>query len=158
MDRPEYYGYTLRISPDTPADLAYFEQASPAALGALTYVAFETRRLYQAMGARRRGVSPAGGHLAGGAGGFRESDGGRDAEAHCSGQVFDIDYSTLPSKELECLRFVLNDLGWDGYLGFVEDGRDTLHIGCSPTSRDFFATVFQEAVGSPSVSAVEDLR
>ena len=66
---------------------------------------------------------------------------------HCSGQVFDIDYSGLPPGELECLRFVLNDLGWDGYLGFVEEGRDNLHIGCSPTARDFFATVFGEAAG-----------
>jgi len=49
--------------------------------------------------------------------------------------VFDIDYAGLPPGEQECLRFVLNDLGWDGYLGFVEDGMDSLHIGCSPASR-----------------------
>jgi hypothetical protein len=48
---------------------------------------------------------------------------------------------------MECLRFVLDDLGWDGYLGFIDEGRDNLHIGCSPSTRDFFATVFQEAVG-----------
>jgi hypothetical protein len=59
--------------------------------------------------------------------------------------VFDIDYAGLPPKEVECLRFVLNDLGWDGYLGFVDEGRDNLHIGCSPSSREFFTTVFQEA-------------
>jgi hypothetical protein len=40
---------------------------------------------------------------------------------------------------------VLNDLGWDGYLGFVEEGMDSLHIGCSPDARDFFTSVFQEA-------------
>ena len=68
-----------------------------------------------------------------------------EALAHCSGQVFDIDYAGLPPGELECLRFVLDDLGWDGYLGFVEDGMDSLHIGCSPASRDFFTSVFQEA-------------
>jgi hypothetical protein len=38
-------------------------------------------------------------------------------------------------------------LGWNGYLGFIEKGRDHLHIGCSPDSRDFFETVFEEAVG-----------
>ena len=54
--------------------------------------------------------------------------------------------SLLPA-ELECLRFVLGDLGWDGYLGFVEEGMDNLHIGCSPASRDFFVSVFQEALG-----------
>jgi hypothetical protein len=46
---------------------------------------------------------------------------------------------------LECLRFVLDDLGWCGYLGFVEDGAGRLHIGCSPGSREFFAGVWQEA-------------
>jgi hypothetical protein len=46
---------------------------------------------------------------------------------------------------LECLRFVLDDLGWSGYLGFVEDGADRLHIGCSPESREFFTDVWQEA-------------
>jgi len=152
LNRPEYYGYTLRVSPDSPADLAYFEQASPAALGALTYVAFETRRLLEAL--NDSSVK------------FRPLEitalvepqnmmkpGDREAEAHCSGQVFDIDYGTLPSREVECLRFVLADLGWNGYLGFVEDGHATLHVGCSPTSRDFFATVFQEATGKPSLSS-----
>src|ERR1035441_5998235 len=62
----------------------------------------------------------------------------REARAHASGQVFDIEYSGLPPGELECLRFVLDDLGWDGYLGFVEEGSANLHIGCSPSSRDFF--------------------
>jgi hypothetical protein len=56
----------------------------------------------------------------------------RDEAAHSSGQVFDIDYSGLPPLELECLRFILDDLGDDGYLGFVQVGRETLHIGCSP--------------------------
>jgi hypothetical protein len=70
----------------------------------------------------------------------------REAMAHASGQVFDIDYSGLPPGELECLRFVLDDLGWDGYLGFVEEGNANLHIGCSPSSRDFFTRVYQEAL------------
>ena len=78
---------------------------------------------------------------------FARQIGQREGLPHCSGQVFDIDYSSLPPGEVECLRFVLNDLGWDGYLGFVEEGRDNLHIGCSPGSRDFFAAVFEEAVG-----------
>jgi len=70
-----------------------------------------------------------------------------EALSHCSGHVFDIDYSALPPAELECLRFVLSDLGWEGYLGFVEDGMDSLHIGCSPASREFFTKVFKEAAG-----------
>ena len=63
---------------------------------------------------------------------YASQKGKPEALAHCSGHVFDIDYSALPPAELECLRFVLSDLGWEGYLGFVEDGMDSLHIGCSP--------------------------
>ena len=70
-----------------------------------------------------------------------------EALAHCSGQVFDIDYSNMPPGELECLRFVLNDLGWDGYLGFVDEGRSSLHIGSSPSAREFFTAVYEEAAG-----------
>ena len=146
LDRPDFFGYRLNISTDTPADLSYFSEASPSALGTLMYVAFETRRLHEDMRPKERFqplvvtslVEPED---------FVRQTGQREALYHCSGQVFDIDYSSLPPGEVECLRFVLSDLGWDGYLGFVEEGRDNLHIGCSPTSRDFFATVFQEAAG-----------
>jgi hypothetical protein len=41
---------------------------------------------------------------------------------------------------------MLEDIGWDGYLGFVQVTGDTLHIGCSPSSREFFASVFQDAI------------
>ena len=157
LDRPDYYGYSLRVSPDTPADLDFYQQASPSALGALTYIAFETRRLFEQMhpsGEKfrplpvtalvepediRAEVQPAG----------RSS---RTARATSSISII----PGLPPAELECLRFVLNDLGWNGYLGFVEEGRDNLHIGCSPTSRSFFTTVFEEAVGKKTeVSALQ---
>ena len=124
-----------------------FQQASPSALGALTYIAFETRRLFEQMhrpgrsSARCRSLRWWNRRTS------RRSPASGKAISHCSGHVFDIDYSGLPPAELECLRFVLNDLGWNGYLGFVEEGRDNLHIGCSPTSRDFFTTVFEEAAG-----------
>ena len=47
LDRPEYFGYSLARFAGHPADLEYFQQASPAALGTLTYIAFETRRLFE---------------------------------------------------------------------------------------------------------------
>jgi len=43
----------------------------------------------------------------------------------------------------------LDDLGWDGYLGFIQVTGDTVHIGCSPASREFFAGVFEEAAALP---------
>ena len=69
----------------------------------------------------------------------------REALSHVSGQVFDIDASALSPAEMECLRFVLDDLGWAGYLGFVDEGQNTLHIGCAPSARDFFTAVFADA-------------
>ena len=148
--RPDYFGYALRLA----ADSDYLSEASPSAVGTLAYIAFETRRLYEEMGAK---------------GPFRpllvtslvepEDYASRrskpEALSHCSGHVFDIDYSALPPAELECLRFVLSDLGWEGYLGFVEDGMDSLHIGCSPGSREFFTKVFKEAAGKAAGDMVE---
>jgi len=36
-------------------------------------------------------------------------------------------------------------LGWDGYLGFIQVTGDTMHVGFSPSSREFFTSVFEEA-------------
>ena len=143
-DKSDYLGYTLRLSPPDTATVQ-FSQAAPAALGALTYVAFETHRLYLDRNQVDEPFQPlAVTALVEPEDGARQS-GQREAAAHSSGQVFDIDTSHMPAPELECLRFVLNDLGWSGYLGFVEDGADRLHIGCAPGSRDFFSGVWQEA-------------
>lgn len=148
LDRPEYFGYRLNLSPDSPSNLEYFSEASPAAIGTLTYIAFETRRLHQEMKPKGEKFRPLTVTSLVEPEDYARQLGQREGLSHCSGQVFDIDFASLPPGELECLRFVLSDLGWDGYVGFVEDGRDSLHIGCSPTSRDFFSTVFEEAMGS----------
>ena len=138
-DRSAYLGYTLRLTSGAAAE------ATPAALGALEYLAYETRRLYESMEPGEDSfrplevtslVEPEAAALPEGAG---------EALAHRSGEVFDITIGNLPTGELECLRFILDDLGWDGYLGFFEEGRDSLHIGCAPAARDFFTSVFQEA-------------
>lgn len=154
LNRPEYFGYVVRIAPNQPSNLEYLSEASPSAVGTLAYIAFETRRLYEATGKGPNFkplevtslVEPED---------YAGQRGRPEALAHCSGQVFDIDYSALPPGELECLRFVLSDLGWNGYLGFVEDGMDSLHIGCSPGSRDFFTSVFEDALGNKSADHAE---
>jgi hypothetical protein len=145
FDRPDYFGYSLRIAADDPSILEDFSKASPAAIGTLTYIAFETRRLYEELGGNREKFRPLEVTSLVEPEDYARQLGKPEALSHCSGQVFDIDYAGLPPGEQECLRFVLDDLGWDGYLGFVEDGMDSLHIGCSPASRDFFTSVFQEA-------------
>jgi len=145
FDRPDYFGYTLKIAADDPLDLEDFSKASPAAIGTLTYIAFETRRLYGELAGNEAQFQPLEVAALVEPEDYARQSAKPEALAHCSGQVFDIDYSSLAPDELECLRFVLDDLGWDGYLGFVEDGMGSLHIGCSPDSRDFFTRVFLEA-------------
>ena len=144
LDRPDYLGYTLNVRPDTPANLEYFQHASPSALGTLSYIAYETRRLYEATNPKEKFVPLPVVSLVETEDHARLT-GGREAMLHCSGEVFDVDYAGLPPGEIESLKFVLNDLGWGGFLGFVEEGRDNLHIGCSPSSREFFAGIFREA-------------
>jgi Transglycosylase SLT domain len=146
-DDPKLFGFTLP-KPSNDSDL--YLQATPAAIGTLLYIAFETRRLFEEHRPRGEQFVPL------------EvvelvSTNDRPAEAgtllvdpefpeHSTGQVFDIDQSNLPPGERESLNFILDDLGWDGYLGFIQVTGDTLHIGCSPESREFFAKIFDEAV------------
>ena len=153
-ERPAYFGYALRLAPADPEALDSYSRASASALGTLTYIAFETRRLFESTGAPgtfqplivTSMVQPEN---------YAGRPGRPESLAHCSGQVFDIDYSSLPAEEVECLRFVLEDLGWNGYLGFIEEGREQLHVGCSPESRDFFAAVYREAMASLSPDQVK---
>jgi len=147
LDRPDYFGYQLDIAANSPDDLEYFREAAPAAIGTLTYLAFETRRLWEETGHKGETFKPLDVTSLVEPDEASKLKGRPEVLSHASGQVFDIDYSALPPAEIECLRFVLDDLGWDGFLGFVEEGRDNLHIGCSPASREFFTTVYKEAVG-----------
>jgi hypothetical protein len=147
FDDPRFFGVAL--PPLTEAQEPYL-QAAPSAIGTLLYIAFETHRLFDAIKPKGERFVPLQ---------ITElvSTTDRPAEAgsllvdpefpeHSTGQVFDIDRSNLGRGERECLDFTLEDIGWDGYLGFVQVTGDTLHIGCSPSSREFFATVFQDAM------------
>jgi len=153
IDRPAYFGYGLHLAPDQPENLVNYSQASPSALGTLMYIAFETRRVWEEFKPGAETFQPlAVSSLVEPEERARQSN-QIEGLAHASGQVFDIEYTRLPPKEVESLRFVLDDLGWEGYLGFVDDGPRNIHIGCAPSARDFFSSVFQEGVaksGAPS--------
>lgn len=147
----KYFGFSLAssIGKDDPANREMYQLASPSAMGTIAYIAYETRRLHEAMKPKGEKYIPLE---------ISALVMPRDAEerhvakgelpSHCSGQVFDINYGNLPNGEREALEFVLNDLGWDGYLGFVRDAAEstTYHVGASPTSRDFFSRVYEEAL------------
>jgi hypothetical protein len=151
LSQPDYFGYLLRISPDQPENVEFLSSASPAALGTLMYIAYETRRIWEAVSPRGEIFQP----LEVSSLVEPEDDVHRanqsEGLSHTSGQVFDIAYTNLPPAEQECLRFILDDLGWEGYLGFVDDGPKNIHIGCAPTARDFFTSVFQEGAEKNSV-------
>jgi hypothetical protein len=158
LEDPRFFGFSvnnldlLSIPTANIADRDLYKQASPAAIGTLAYIAFETRRLFDAAKPKGERWAPFEvAELVSTKDGPQEAGGrGRspDFPAHCTGQVFDIDISGMPRGEREALSFVLDEMGWDGYLGFIQVTGDTLHIGCSPSSREFFAQVFQEAVAA----------
>jgi len=147
LDDPEFFGFS---APEIGGpDRELYLQDSPAAIGTLLYVAFETRRLFDDLKPRGERFVPL--QVA-----ELVSTTDRPAEAgtllvdpefpeHSTGQVFDIDRSNLPRGERQCLNFTLDDMGWGGYLGFIQVTGDTVHIGASPSSREFFASVFVEA-------------
>jgi hypothetical protein len=156
-DNPEYYGFEIdkNIASDDRPHQQYFWQASPSAAGTLLYIAYETRRLFDLDKPRHERFVPLEvtdavypmdyhGRLQGSAG-----ESASDFNAHCTGQVFDLSLARLGPRERECLRFVLDEMGWDGYLGFSQEtpSTDMLHIGCSPSSRDFFTHVYEDAIG-----------
>jgi hypothetical protein len=151
LDNPAFFGFSLPEMADGPNRDLYL-QDSPAAIGTLLYVAFETRRLFEEWKPKGERFVPL--QVA-----ELVATTDRPAEAgtlmvdpefpeHSTGQVFDIDRSNLPRGERESLNFTLDDMGWDGYLGFIQVTGDTVHIGCSPSSREFFATVFEEAAAA----------
>jgi hypothetical protein len=146
FDRPSYFGYTLQLTPDRPDNLVNYSHASPSALGTLMYIAYETRRVWEELKPGTETFQPlVVSSLVEPEERLRQSN-QIEGPAHTSGQVFDIEYTRLPPKEVECLRFILDDLGWEGYLGFVDDGPKDIHIGCAPTARDFFASIFEEGL------------
>jgi hypothetical protein len=145
-DDPRFFGFSLAALKTSGVNRDLYLQASPPAVGTLSYISFETRRLFDAMRpAREKWIPLDVVELVG------TKDGPRDAgasapeiPAHGTGQVFDIDIAGLPRAEREALWFVLNELGWDGFLGYVELSGTSLHIGCAPSARQFFTEVFEE--------------
>jgi len=142
-DDPEFFGYRVDGGGD------WRGKALPSTIGTLAYIAFETRRLYASLRPGEEFVPLDVTALALPLAADGATDGAQGARVpdHASGQVFDLSLPGLPPGERECLQFVLDDLGWNGSLGFIKEppGKETMHIGCAPGSRDFFAQVWEEA-------------
>jgi Transglycosylase SLT domain len=160
FDHPDYFGYRLRtsglgaIGAEDPKNQDLYLQASPAAIGTLAYITYETRRLYEEMKTATEPFQPLEVTSLVHPMDTVSAQNSPELLGHCTGQVFDIQIGRLPAGERECLQAVLDDLGWYGYLGFTEEapGSDHVHIGCSPSSRDFFVKIFQEGVAGTAVA------
>ena len=157
FEDPKYFGFSIGMPPWMPRDRVYmrslYEQAAPEAVGTLVYITYETRRLFDAIDPKGETFQPVDVQdlvRTEADQTFAErttTERGPDLPAHATGQVFDVKVDKLPHTERECLRFVLDDLGWGGYLGFKDESDDTIHIGCAPSARNFFAAVYEDAVG-----------
>jgi hypothetical protein len=154
-DDPEFFGYRVEPHALAPGLLGHDEndawraKALPSTIGTLAYIAFETRRLHEALrpGEEFVPLDATALVLPKAIEGPVDPLQGPRMPDHASGQVFDLSMSGLPPGERECLQFVLDDMGWSGALGFIEEPptKQTMHIGCSPSTRDFFAQVGGEA-------------
>jgi soluble lytic murein transglycosylase-like protein len=157
FDDSKFFGFSLRtqgacaVAENDTENQEYYLLASPAVVGTISYIAYETRRLHEAMNPKGERFVPLEvtalvqpldyeqGRL---------KANGQEMPSHCTGQVFDIYYGNLPPGQREALEFVLDDLGWEGYLGFIRDSSsdNTLHIGAAPSARSFFAKIYNEAL------------
>ena len=157
FDDPKFFGFSLAraIGSQDPVNREFYLQASPAAVGTIAYIAYETRRMHQAMRPRGEQFAPLEvTSLVVPRDMEERRTNGKELPLRCSGQVFSINYGSLPSGQREALDFVLNDLGWDGYLGFIRDSNDTstYNVGAAPSAREFFTRVYQEAVDKSRTS------
>jgi Transglycosylase SLT domain len=164
FDDPKYYGFTLRsegpgaMGFDDPKNRDLYLQASPSTVGTIAYIAYETRRLFEEMKVKNERWAPLEVTALVQPLEYEERMAGQgvsrkgEMPTHCTGQVFDISATNLPPSQREALGFILDELGWAGYVGFVtESTHDTVtHIGAAPTARDFFTKVYREATAVDS--------
>jgi len=153
FNKPDFYGFTFALgdAPSDPSDRQLYQQASPSTIGTLVYISYETRRLFEAARPHDEKYVPLQvTELVSTTDRQERPEPGSSIAVHCTGQVFDLSTADLPAGERECLNFILDEMGWDGYLGFIQENGDTIHIGCSPSARDFFSQVYQDALAANS--------
>jgi len=162
FENPKFFGFGVRkngpgaIAEEDLSNQSLYLQASPSTIGTILYVAYETRRLFDAMKPKRESWAPLEITALVQPLDYEERVARKGAArvgempAHCTGQVFDISLANLPPGQREALDFVLDDLGWYGYVGFVKESThaDVTHVGPAPTAREFFGKIYNEAVSA----------
>jgi hypothetical protein len=109
IDLPSYYGYALKLAPDVP------DQASPAALGTLVYIAFETRRLYEAI-SRRAKIPAVAGCFASRSARWRHREGRGDPARLRAGFRYRLFRMAAGRTGMPALRFGRSRVGWDTWV------------------------------------------
>ena len=140
---PAYLSYALRAT--TPQSSLKNSHSMPEVVGALEYVAFETRRLWETKHPKNERFVPID------VTNLVDTVSAQQASALSAG-VFavhnvgavDLSYSRLPKLEATCLKFVLDDLNFGLFLASFAEGKGTMHLGVSPEYKKFFAQVYEE--------------
>jgi len=151
FNEPKAFGFTLgpSLGADDPKNRVFYLQATPATVGTIVYILYETHRLYDSMKVKNEKwtplevmsmVRPLSSEE-------KTVDPKAELPSHCSGQVVDLNLAGVGPGQREALEFVLEDLGYQGYLGFVREpaNSSTVHVGAAPAARAFFEKVYQEA-------------
>ncbi len=161
---PAFLGFEPRtsgfgaIGEMDPEHRELYLQAPKEVLGMLEYVSFETRRLWNALDKKKEIYVPLSPTAfirdmdyqvklqTGNKQSAANINARTDLPTHTIGAV-DVSYLKLPKTEFECLKFVVQDLGWDEYLGFFEESKSqkTFHLAPAPSQIDFYKSVYEEA-------------
>ena len=157
-DNPKYFSYALRRQGGQgigSADLQnrdLFATDTPEVIGALETVAFETRRCWEQARSKGEKFIPLEVTSMIRTLDYQEllhhsnPNSRTKFPSHTIGAV-DVAFATLPKTEQKCVRFVVQDIGFDEYLGYFDEheAQKTLHFAPSPHHADFFLSVYNEA-------------
>ncbi len=151
---PAGLSFSLRkeaIGQKDPKNRELYLQDTPEVIGALEYIAFEHRRLCEAVRPKKEKYVPID------VVGLIQTLAYRnllkevptrhtELPVHCIGAV-DISYQKLPSWEAKCLEFLVEDLGLDEYISYFlgPKSKKTLTFGVSPNYSSYFTKVSTEA-------------
>ena len=147
FDNPKYFGFTLRrtgsgaIGEDDLANQDLYFQAAPSTVGTIAYIAYETRRLFEAMKLKKESWAPLEITALGGAArlrGARRPQGNGAAKAKCPPTARGRSLTSrcqicrLARERRSTLFSTIS--GWNGYVGFVRESThaDVIHVGAAP--------------------------
>lgn len=158
---PDYFSYVLRtggkdgIGAEDPANSESYATDPPVVVGTLLYIASETRRGWEQWHPTGEKFVPLEVTSMVRTAAYQKTlhkvNGNSRTEfpSHTIGAA-DISFAKLPPGEAMWLRFVIEDLGLDEYVGCFDEhlAQKTMHFVPSPKQSRFFRAVYDEAIAS----------